>query len=203
MAQQKTDRRPRQRRARHQLGDVPHLRRRRLEELAPRWRVGEQVHDLDARTGCGTGGAHLFDLAAARQHLCAAQIARAAGDERRGRHSGDAGQGLATKPESGDVKEIVHARDFTGGVAREGAHGIVGVRALAVVGDGDEPDAGIFQLDANVAGAGVERVLDQLLDHRGRPLHDFARRDLVGDLRRQHPYAAGRFCGSGHTRQST
>ena len=34
------------------------------------------------------------------------------------------------------------------------------------------------------AGAGVERVLDQLLDDRRRPLDDLAGRDLVGELRR-------------------
>jgi hypothetical protein len=101
------------------------------------------------------------------------------------------------------VKKVVHARDFTRGVAREGAYGIVRVHAFTVVGDGDEADAGIFQLDAHVAGAGVERVLDQLLDHRGRPLHHLARRDLVGNLRWQHPYAATRFRGSDHTRHST
>ena len=31
------------------------------------------------------------------------------------------------------------------------------------------------------AGAGVDRVLDQLLDHRGRPLDHLAGGDAVGD----------------------
>ena len=34
-------------------------------------------------------------------------------------------------------------------------------------------------------GAGVDGVLDQLLDDRGGPLDDFARGDLVGEVGRQ------------------
>ena len=41
--------------------------------------------------------------------------------------------------------------------------------------------AAALQLDSDVAGAGVERVLDQLLDDGRRALDDLARRDLVGD----------------------
>ena len=43
---------------------------------------------------------------------------------------------------------------------------------------------------ADAAGAGVERVLDQLLDDRGRPLDDFAGGDLVGEVGRE-PVDAG------------
>ena len=33
--------------------------------------------------------------------------------------------------------------------------------------------------------AGVESILNELLNHRGGPLHDLPRRDLVGELCRQ------------------
>ena len=42
------------------------------------------------------------------------------------------------------------------------------------------PPASIMNLDAR--GAGVERVLQQFLHHRGRALDHFARGDLVGNV---------------------
>ena len=39
-----------------------------------------------------------------------------------------------------------------------------------------------FDVDAEFGGAGVERVLEQLLDDGGRALHHLAGGDLVGDL---------------------
>ena len=45
----------------------------------------------------------------------------------------------------------------------------------------DQRLAAVLELDPHVARAGVERVLDQLLDRRGRALHHLARGDLVGD----------------------
>ncbi len=60
---------------------------------------------------------------------------------------------------------------------------------FAVVDDGDQSDASVFQLDADVGGPGVERVLDQFLHDGGRTLDHFAGGDLVGDLRRQDAHA--------------
>ena len=59
----------------------------------------------------------------------------------------------------------------------------VGARhAGAVVGDRDQRRSAAQNLDAHRARARVERVLDQLLDGRRRPLDDFAGRNLAGDL---------------------
>ena len=51
-----------------------------------------------------------------------------------------------------------------------------------------------FQFDIDAGGAGIDRVLDQFLDHRRRPLDDFAGGDLVdegvGKLADRHVLAA-------------
>ena len=60
-----------------------------------------------------------------------------------------------------------------------------GVHPLAVVFDADELLAAELDGDGDAARAGVERVLDQLLDDRGRTLDDLAGGDLVGEVRRQ------------------
>ena len=62
---------------------------------------------------------------------------------------------------------------------------------------GDQRAAGLLELDGDVARAGVERVLDQLLDHRGGPLDHLAGGDLVGDLGRQHAHAPAARAGGG------
>ena len=58
---------------------------------------------------------------------------------------------------------------------------VLAAHAAAVVAHLDEGLAAVLQLDAHVVGAGVERVLDQLLDHGAGTLDHFARGDLVGD----------------------
>src|SRR5438270_593003 len=55
--------------------------------------------------------------------------------------------------------------------------------AGAVVADFDEFLAAGFEDDVDGPSPGVDRVFDQLLDDRGRPLHDLARRNLVDQLR--------------------
>ena len=58
----------------------------------------------------------------------------------------------------------------------------VGARhALAVVGDADEAPAAAVGEHVDAACAGVERVLDQLLDHARRTLDHLAGGDAVDD----------------------
>jgi hypothetical protein len=49
-----------------------------------------------------------------------------------------------------------------------------------------------LDLDADAAGAGVQGVLQQFLDHRGRPVHHLAGGDLVGNL-------VGKYADAAHT----
>ena len=65
-------------------------------------------------------------------------------------------------------------------MALEGQHGIVAHHAAAIIGDLDKLLAAGFDVHANAPCARIQRVLQQLLHHRGRPLHDLARGDFVG-----------------------
>ena len=49
----------------------------------------------------------------------------------------------------------------------------------AVVGDADQPPAAAVGEDVELARAGIERVLDEFLDHARRPLHHLAGGDAV------------------------
>jgi hypothetical protein len=48
-----------------------------------------------------------------------------------------------------------------------------------IVDDTDEPPASRFYCDVDAGRAGVKRILDELLDGGGRPLHHLARRDAI------------------------
>src|ERR1700730_4973805 len=54
--------------------------------------------------------------------------------------------------------------------------------AAAVVGDGDPPPSAAVGEDVDPAGAGVDRVLHQLLDHARGPFDHFAGGDAIDDL---------------------
>src|SRR4029079_1736318 len=81
--------------------------------------------------------------------------------------------------------QILDAAQLGGRVARQGQARAVRRHAVAVVDDADQLAAAARDLDRDGVGPGVEGVLDQLLDHRGRPLDHLARRDLIDDRLRQ------------------
>ena len=80
-------------------------------------------------------------------------------------------------------------------MALEGQQGVVAVHALAVVGDADQLAPARLDLDADALGSGVQRVLQQLLHHRSRPVHHLAGGDLVGDLVGKYADAAHKDSG--------
>ena len=71
-------------------------------------------------------------------------------------------------------------------MGREGQRQLVPGDAVPVVGDPEQLAAAFFDVDPNLAGAGVQGILDELLHGAGGPLDDFARGDLVDHVRRQH-----------------
>ncbi len=118
--------------------------------------------------------AHLDLGAAGRARLARAQDE--AGD------AGDRRQGLATESVGGHALEVAQLAQLRGRVALQRATGILRSHAVAVVADADPLLAAPFDLDGDGRGLRVEGVLDQLLDDRGRPFHDLARRDLVDQV---------------------
>ena len=58
---------------------------------------------------------------------------------------------------------------------------IVADHAATVVGDLNQLLAARLDLNSDAGGTGVQRVLQQFLDHRSRALHHFAGGDLVGN----------------------
>ena len=96
----------------------------------------------------------------------------------------DGRQCLAAEAERRDVEEVV-AVELRRGVALDAKREVGRVHAVAVIGDADERKSAIDRDDLDLARAGVDGVLDQLLDHARRPLHHLAGGDAVHGLRAQ------------------
>jgi hypothetical protein len=90
----------------------------------------------------------------------------------------------------GEPRRVLDVAQLAGGVALEGQQSIVAEHAATVVGDADQAAAAGFDLDAQLGGPGVERILEQLFDDRSGALDDFTGGDLVGDLVGQDADAA-------------
>jgi len=159
------------------------LGRLTAQELAPRRYVEEQVAHLDGRA---LGVRHRLRrhrlLAPVTRHLPAAVGLGGAGLQQQTRHGGDARQRLAAKTEAGHALQIVQGADLAGGMARQCQCQVFAVDAAAVVAHPHQASSAVFDVDFDPCGAGVETVLQQFLEHRRRPLDDFAGGDLIYQL---------------------
>ncbi len=124
------------------------------------------------------------------------RLAGRARREREARHRGDRRQRLAAKAERGDRFEIVDGRELRRRVTRDRERELLALDAAAVVGDADALDAAAGEIDVDLRRARIERVLEQLLQRRGRPLDDLAGGDLVDEVIGQRADPSHR-CSSG------
>ena len=162
------------------------------EKFAAGGSVEEEIGDGERGAARQSGVVHVEDLAAGNFDARSGALLAGGRFQRDAGHRGDGGQRLAAKAQRGDGEQVVGGAQLGGGVALEGQQGVVAVHALAVVGDADELAPARLDLDADAVGAGVQSVLQQLLHHRGRPVHHLAGGDLVGNL-------VGEYADAAHT----
>ena len=105
-------------------------------------------------------------------------------------HTGDARQRFAAEPERAHRAEPL-GWILAGGVALAGEPEIGRANAAAVVADPDEIETAAANVDAHGGRSGIDRVLDQLFDHRRRPLDRLSGGDAGCHPNRQHPDSAG------------
>ncbi len=173
--------------AHNRLAHVARLGRLPLHELEPRGQVEQEVAHLDRRAVragrllLGQHLARLDDQAGARPLV---QAARARG-QGQARHRCDGRQRLAAEPHRRQRDKVVERAQLRGGVAHQRHARLVAGHAGAVVEHADQVAAAALDLHRHLARPGVERVLHQLLDHRGRPLHHLTGCDLIDHMIRQ------------------
>ena len=161
------------------VGTVRKLGRFGLEEFAPRRRVVVKVAHLDHRAG-GQRGRLRLGVVVRSQAPGVAVVAAPTGQRQPG-DGGDGGQGFAAKAHGGDAFEVSQRGDLGRGVAGQRQREVVAGDAAAVVGDADELDAALLELDLDGGAARVEGVLDEFLDHRGGAFDHLAGGDLADE----------------------
>ena len=168
--------RPRQRGAANHLEAMAEFGLLALQEFAARGRVEVQLAHFDRRAlGAGRRAQHAglrVDAHGMRR------VGGAARDEHL-RHRRNRRQRLAAKPERADRFEFGERADLAGRVAHQREREFGFGDAAAVVGDRDAFDAAFVEQDAQRLRAGVERVLQQFLNDRGRPFDHLAGGNLA------------------------
>ena len=165
---------------------------RRLQELAPRRGGREQVDDLDDGTGGNGGGlGRRGSLAGLHVHFPAVFGGQRATGQGQARDGGHRGQSLAPEAQRGDMLQVGQRGNLAGGVPGQGQRQLVFLDAPTVVDDLEPAQTAFLDADLDLAGPGIQRVLQQLLDGGGRALDDLA----GGDLADQHVGQQGNGAG--------
>jgi len=155
------------------------------QELAPGRHVVEQLAYFHGGARRMRARGDIAQLAALDLQRRPVRVAGAARGQGEAADRGDRRQRFATKTERGHGFEVVQAGDLAGGVARHRQRQLLRGDPAAIVTDADQAHAALFQVDVDPGGAGIQCVFHQFLDHRRRPLDDFAGGDLVDQDFRQ------------------
>lgn len=110
------------------------------------------------------------------------------------RDRGDRRQRLTPEAKSGDPFDGL-VRKLGGRVPLQRQRDLVGAHPAAIVGHLDQREPALGETDRNLAGACVNRVLDQFLERAGGTLHHLTRRDAVDEVFGEAPDGAN---GLGH-----
>ena len=157
-----------------------------LQELQPGRRCEEQIAHLDLGAARVAGRGRTVLAAALDAHRPGMRLGRMARGHGQAGNGADGGERLAAKAEAADVEQIVLG-ELGRAMALDRQRQLLAGNAAAVVVDADQGLAARRRRHGDARRACVQRVLDQLLDHAGRPLDHLACRDLVDRVVAQLP----------------
>ena len=76
------------------------------------------------------------------------------------------------------MEQVIGTGQFAGGVTGKGERQVLGNNAMPIVHHADELGAALLDVDIDPRAAGIDRVLQQFLDHTRRPLNHLAGGDF-------------------------
>ncbi len=182
VAEPELDRRMRERDRLDELVDVAELGALGAQELAPRGHVVEEIAHVDLRAARVLRRRRSARLAAVDLDAPRVVGVGEPRSQREARHRCDRRQRLAAKAERADAFEILERGDLARRMRGDRERKVIRLDAGAVVAHADQPRAAGFDIDLDAPSAGIEAVLDELLDDRRRPFDDLAGGDLVDEL---------------------
>ncbi len=179
---------------RHQRRYVRQLRRLRAQKLPPRRRIEKQIRNRNRRPARHSGIVHMQNLAARNLHprprrLLARLVCAGRRLQRHPRHRGNRRQRLTAKSQRRNLQQVVRRAQLRSRVPLKGQQRIVAVHAVSIVGHANQLASTRLNLHANPRSPGIERIFEQFLHHRRRPVHHLARGNLVSHLIGENPYA--------------
>ena len=144
----------------------------------------EELPDVDASAGGDSGGLHFGDGASVDNNLRALGgiAVPFPGGEAETADAGDTWYRFAAKSHGGDGGQILGALNLAGGMPFQAKQRVIAAHAGAVIGHPDQAASAGLDLNANIAGAGVQGVLNEFFHDTGGTLNHFAGGDLVGHL---------------------
>ncbi|OIQ83445.1 hypothetical protein GALL_347450 [mine drainage metagenome] len=151
-----------------------------LEEAAARRDFVEQAPQRDERAGCRGGRSHL-PQAAVRRADARAGLAAAAADDLDLGHGRHRRQRLAAETQRLGLFEVGQRGDLAGGVPGQRQRQLIRRDAAAVVLHAQHVEPALGDAHGDAGAAGVQGVVQQFAQRRGRPFDHFA----GGDLRNQ------------------
>ena len=162
-----------------------------FEEFAPRGCGVEEFAHLHRGADLAGVGADFAAACVDQPAMCLRGRGAARGDADLG-DGGHGGQGLTAKTHGLHTLQVVQAADFAGGVALERGGQFCAGYAAAVVFDRDQAHAAGEQAQGDLAGPGVQGVVDQLAHDRRGALDDLTGGDLADEFVGQFPNGRGR-----------
>ena len=150
---------------------------RGAQELAPCRHLGEQLlhPDLGPRRNCRRSFLHQF---AVIDHPRPAILPGHPAFDGQARDAGDRRQRFPAKTHGRHQLDRL-VRQLRRGMAFQRQGNVVAAHAGAVVGDLNEIEPALFQADIDLAGSGVDRIFDQLLESACRAFDDLAGSDPI------------------------
>ena len=163
----------------HQRSDVAQLRGIRLEKFSARGNAIKNVGDADGCSRGQTRRLYVNQLAPREFDARAFGFRFVARFKQQSRYRSDGRQSFPAKPQRGNREQIVSGTELARGVAFKRQQRVVVRHPVTIVDHANHALAADFHFDANGLRTRVDGILQQLFDHRRRPLDNFARRDFV------------------------
>ncbi len=138
---------------------MPELNGIRLQEIATRWNIEEQISHRDLRPFCGDRQASFHDRTALDGQLTAHFLTLHPTFCFDLSHSGDRGQCLSTESARTNLEQIFGTSDLGSGVPFKGQSEVCSIHSRSVVRNLDDASAGLLDPKPNFSSSRIHCIL--------------------------------------------
>ena len=136
----------------------------RTKKFSARWQVVKKRAHFDLGAWGFAAVAHNVDFAAIHNNFCPGDRTCFTCTYAESRHTGDARQGFAAKPECSDRLKVGSRANFAGCMSLKRKQRVIAAHAAAIIDHANQRNSPATNSDSDVASTGVETVFNQFLD---------------------------------------